>query len=293
MDGTIVKGIAGFYYVKAENRVYQCKARGLFKKQGIVPLAGDRVAINLVEKEKADEIEAVIHTIYDRKNTFIRPPVANVDCFAIVLAAAHPKPNLSITDKFLVMAEKSRTEIFVCINKSDLASAETLEEIQTIYGELYPVICLSGKTGRGMDVLRSMIQGKKTALAGPSGVGKSTILNRLAPQAMAETGDISGKTKRGRHTTRHSELFQLDEETMIFDTPGFTSFEIMEAEEEELSFFFPEMVPYQGKCRYDNCRHKKEPDCAVRQAVEEGRIHPSRYASYLAQLEEIQKKNRY
>lgn len=293
MEGTIVKGIAGFYYVKAENRVYQCKARGIFKKQGIVPVAGDRVAIDLVEEKKADEIEAVIHTIYDRKNIFIRPPVANVDCFAIILAAAHPKPNLSITDKFLVMAEKSHTEILVCINKADLVSPETLEELQRIYRDLYPVICLSGKTGQGMDVLRSMMQGKKTALAGPSGVGKSTILNRLAPQAMAETGDISGKTKRGRHTTRHSELFQLDEETMIFDTPGFTSFEIMEAEEEELSFFFPEMATYQGKCRYDNCRHKKEPDCAVRQAVEEGRIHPSRYASYLAQLEEIQEKNRY
>lgn len=293
MEGIIVKGIAGFYYVKTGNRLYQCKARGLFKKQGIVPAAGDRVEIDLVEEEKADEIEAVIHTIYERKNIFIRPPVANVDCFAIVLAAAHPKPNLQLTDKFLVMAEKSHTEILLCINKADLVSAETLAELQQIYEELYPVICLSGKTGQGIDVLRSRIQGRKTALAGPSGVGKSTILNQLAPQAMAETGEISGKTRRGKHTTRHSELFQLDEDTMIFDTPGFTSFEIMEAEEEELSFFFPEMEPYQGKCRYDNCRHKKEPDCAVRQAVEDGRIHPSRYASYLAQLEEIQGRNRY
>lgn len=293
MKGTIVKGIAGFYYVKEEGRetpAFQCKARGIFKKDGIVPAVGDHV---IVEPGEGLEDDGWITEILPRKNQFIRPPIANVDCFVVVMAAAHPKPNLALVDKFLVMAEKSGTDIIVCLNKLDLAKDKLLEEVRQLYGGIYPVVCLSAGTGGHVEELRQRIQGKQTALAGPSGVGKSTLLNALLPSAAAETGDISRKTKRGRHTTRHCELFDLGDGTKIFDTPGFTSFEIMEAEEDELQHLFPELEPFLGTCRYDNCRHLKEPGCSVRQAVEEGNIPRGRYASYQALLEEIQQKKRY
>lgn len=289
MEGTIVKGIAGFYYVRAGGSVYRCKARGAFKNQGITPQVGDRAEISPAESEDSD---AVIERIGERKNVFIRPPIANVDCFVVVMAAAQPAPNLTITDKFLIMAEKAGTDIIVCINKTDLASDEQREELENVYRDLYPVICVSGKSGEGIDRLKQMLAGRQAALAGPSGVGKSTILNRLAPGAMAETGSISGKTKRGKHTTRHSELFEIGGGAMIFDTPGFTSFEILDADEEELQYLYPEMEAYLGNCKYDNCRHRKEPSCAVREAVKAGKIHTSRYNSYLAQMEEIQRREK-
>lgn len=290
MKGTIVKGIAGFYYVRYENETYQCKARGLFKKDDIKPQVGDFVEF---EYGAGEEDDGWITEILKRKNSFIRPPIANVDCFVIVMAAAHPKPNLAVMDKFLVMAEKSGTDIVVCINKTDLAKANAIDRLKAIYDPVYPVVCISGAEGKGIDELRSQLKGKHVALAGPSGVGKSTILNCLIPDADAETGSISHKSKRGRHTTRHSELFDLGDGTMIFDTPGFTSFDILEADEEELQHLYPEIAPFAGKCRYDNCRHIKEPGCAVRAAVEEGMISTQRYESYKTQLEEIREKNRY
>lgn len=290
MKGTIVKGIAGFYYVKSQNQIFQCKARGVFKNQGISPAVGDLVEF---ETGEGQEDDGLITDIEPRKNQFIRPPIANVDCFAVVMAAAHPKPNLAVADKFLVMAEKSGTDVVFCINKVDLAKASAVEKLREIYGSVYPVVCLSGTAGQGLEELKQRIKGKQTALAGPSGVGKSTILNALIPEAAAETGDISRKTKRGRHTTRHSELFDLGDGTMIFDTPGFTSFDILEADEEELQHLYPEFLPHLGSCRYDNCRHIKEPDCAVRQAVEEGKISRQRYESYVTQLSEIRSRKPY
>lgn len=290
MRGTIVKGVAGFYYVKCADAVYQCKARGVFKNEGITPLVGDRVDF---EPGAGAEDDGLVTEILERKNEFIRPPVANVDCFAVVMAAAHPKPNLAVADKFLVMAEKYQTDVIFCLNKTDLAKGGIVETIKRIYEPLYPVVCLNAARGDGIEELRKQIRGKRTALAGPSGVGKSTILNGLLPGALAETGDISHKTKRGRHTTRHCELFDLGDQTMIFDTPGFTSFDILEAEEEELQLLYPEMRPFAGMCKFDNCRHLKEPDCAVRQAVSEGRISSERYESYKVQIAEIQNKRKY
>ncbi len=290
MEGTIVKGIAGFYYVKHEDTVYQCKARGVFKNDGIKPMVGDYVTFEEGEGESDD---GWIVEIHERKNSFIRPPISNVDCFVIVMAAAHPKPNLAVMDKFLVMAEKSGTDIVLCVNKTDLAKGKTVQQLEEVYGKVYPIVFMSCNTNTGLEELRSRLKGKHVALAGPSGVGKSTILNHLIPGADAETGTISHKSKRGRHTTRHSELFDLGDGTMIFDTPGFTSFDILEADEDELQHLYPEMEPYAGKCRYDNCRHIKEPECAVRDAVEKGDISQQRYESYKTQLEEIQQKNRY
>lgn len=298
MKGTIVKGIAGFYYVKYEGKVYQCKARGLFKKDDIKPMVGDLVEF---EHGAGEDDDGWITEILPRRNSFIRPPIANVDCFVIVMAVAHPKPNLDVMDKFLVMAEKSGTDIVVCINKTDLAkgkkSAE-LERLKAIYEPIYPVICLSGTSDEGIDELKAALASDRAdarhiALAGPSGVGKSTLLNCLIPGASAETGSISHKSKRGKHTTRHSELFDLGDGIMIFDTPGFTSFDILEADEEELQHLYPEIAPFAGRCKYDNCRHIKEPECAVRLAVEAGAISQPRYESYVTQLKEIQEKNRY
>ncbi|QOX62481.1 ribosome small subunit-dependent GTPase A [Anoxybacterium hadale] len=288
MKGIIIKGIAGFYYVKTEERVYQSKARGIFKKDGITPYVGDEVII-----APLDETEAVVNEILPRKNCFIRPPIANVDCFIIVTAAAKPQPNPDIIDKFLVMAEKNHTDIIVCINKIDLVSEEKRRSIESIYESIYPVVCICGATGDGIQTLVQLMGSRKCALAGPSGTGKSTILNRLQTRFLVETGDISEKTKRGKHTTRHVELFETDSGALVFDTPGFTSFDILDADTEELHFLYPEMVPFIGSCKYDDCRHVKEPDCSVRDAVIAGKIHESRYQSYLSQYKEIQEKKKY
>ncbi|MDF2654327.1 MAG: rsgA [Bacillota bacterium] len=288
MKGIIIKGIAGFYYVKTEEKVYQCKARGIFKKDGITPYVGDEVIIEIIDEE-----EAVVNEILPRKNSFIRPPIANVDCFVIVTAAARPQPNPDIIDKFLVMAEKNHTDIIICINKIDLVSEENRRVLENIYKDIYPVVCICGATGDGIQQLAELMGTRKCALAGPSGTGKSTVLNRLQTRFLVETGDISEKTKRGKHTTRHVELFETDSGALVFDTPGFTSFDILDAEAEELHFLYPEMVPFIGGCKYDDCRHVKEPDCCVRAAVTSGQIHESRYQSYLNQYKEIREKKKY
>ena len=191
------------------------------------------------------------------------------------------------------MAEYHHTEIGICLNKIDLAEPGEVDAFLEIYEGLYPVLCVSGKTGEGLDGLRNFLAGKKSAFAGPSGVGKSTLLNRLADTVNVETGEISEKSQRGKHTTRHVELFRLSDDSMIFDTPGFTSFEVLDAEEQELAFLYPEMAPFIGQCKYYNCRHVSEPGCMVRVAAEEGTIHTSRYNSYCKQMKEIQEMRKY
>lgn len=289
-EGLIVKGVGGFYYVETEDGLYQCRARGLFKKQGITPMVGDLVTVDLTEDE---EVEGYVTAIHPRRNAFIRPPIANVDLLLVVAAVRHPAPNYRLIDRFLVMAEMAGTETIVCFNKADLAKKDELAQIEQIYGSCYEVQFPSALTGEGIDVLKKRIAGANVALAGPSGVGKSTILNHLYAQAEAQTGEVSKKTRRGRHTTRHVEIFPMDLGGRIFDTPGFTSFDILEASEEDLAGYYPEMRQYLGQCRFDNCRHIKEPDCRVREAVEEGLISRERYESYVSQIEEIRTRVPY
>ncbi|MBQ9016177.1 MAG: ribosome small subunit-dependent GTPase A [Firmicutes bacterium] len=300
MQGQIMKGIAGFYFVKSGETVYRCKARGIFKKQEIKPAVGDRVEFDIIEGND----DNLITQILPRRNSFIRPFVANVDCFLVVTAVARPAPVQELVDKLLIMAEKAGTEVILCINKCDLAAdqskgsgrkaAASLQHLRSIYEPVYPVILLSQEDGSGYGKILERIRGRKAALAGASGVGKSTILNQLLRDEKMETGSISEKTQRGRHTTRHAELFLLDEEgTGIFDTPGFTSFALAGIEAEQLPHLYPEIERVLGGCRYDDCRHLAEPGCAVKEAVAKGQISQERYDSYRAMIREIDSKKKY
>lgn len=290
LEGLIIRGVGGFYYVETESGLYQCRARGLFKKQGITPMVGDRVQIDLTEEE---EVEGYVTEIHPRRNSFIRPPIANIDLLLVVAACRHPAPNIRLIDRFLVMAEMSDTPVILCFNKADIAGEKELESLKTIYQNSFDMLFLSAKTGDGIEALAARTAGLQVALAGPSGVGKSTILNHLCKSAAAVTGEVSRKTRRGRHTTRHAEIFPMDRGGKVFDTPGFTSFDILEASEEDLAGYYPEMRPFLGQCRFDNCRHIKEPDCKVREAVDRGLISEERYVSYVSQIEEIRHRNPY
>ncbi len=298
MKGIIIKGIGGFYYVKTEEDIYECTGRGVFKKMGIKLQVGDRVIIS--EKDLSKEArergilhEGVIEEVLERKNSFIRPPIVNVDTFAVTFAVRDPEPDFSLIDKFLVMAEMNRVDALIVMNKCDLADEKTLSEYEDIYRGVYPVIRVSGKDEDGISSLESHLLGRTVAFAGPSGVGKSTLINLLVPEAEMETGEVSKKTSRGRHTTRHVEIFESRGGGLIYDTPGFTSFDILESGIDELQDHYPDIAMYKGKCYYDNCRHLKEPDCAVKQAVRDGRISKIRYLSYKKNIEEIKEKRKY
>ena len=292
MQGKIVKGIAGFYYVHViGSGLYECKAKGAFRKEKMKPLVGDDVEIEIIDpaEKKGNVVE-----ILPRKSELIRPAVANIDQALLVFAVAKPDPHFNLLDRFLVMLERKGLPVILCFNKEDIADREQLEQLQAIYGPTgYPLLFVSAKEEKGMEELKGLLQGKTTAIAGPSGVGKSSLINRLCPQAEMETGDISRKIDRGKHTTRHSEIFPIDHNSYLMDTPGFSSLYLNDLEKEELKQYFPEFAPYEGNCRFLGCDHRKEPDCGVKTAVKEGKIHRVRYDDYKELYEELKARRRY
>lgn len=291
MKGLIIKGIGGFYYVMTqEGEVVEAKGRGIFKKDKITLLVGDEVEIQMTDRDGA---KGVINSIFPRKNQFARPPISNVDMFIVVFVAKNPRPNYSVIDKFLINSQLNGIEPVICINKKDLVSERDIDEIRDIYGKIYRTVAVSARTGEGTDDLRAMIKGRRAALAGPSGAGKSSIINLLHPKADMETGEVSRKTMRGRHTTRHVEIFSLAGGGMLFDTPGFTSFDLPDIDEDQLKYYYPEFAEFNDLCRYDDCRHLKEPDCAVLAAVAGGRINNRRYEAYVSNYEELKRRKRY
>lgn len=291
--GKIMKGIAGFYYVHvAQVGLVECHAKGIFRKEGKKPLVGDVVEIEILDEEK---MTGSIVGILERTNRLIRPEVANVDQVLIIFAHVSPQPNLNLLNKFLIMMEMQGVPCILCFNKQDKASKEQREGLLKIYEKCgCRVITISALEGEGLASLEAVFEGKTTALAGPSGVGKSTVLNYFCPDAGMETGDISRKLERGKHTTRHSEVFYVKENTYLMDTPGFTALELLEGlEKEAVKDYFPEFYPYEGKCKFDGCHHIHEPKCAVQEAVQDGKINKIRYDGYCAIYEEIKNRKRY
>ena len=279
MQGKIVKGIAGFYYVHvAESGIYECKAKGAFRNQKVKPLVGDNVRLEVLDEEQK---KGNIEEILPRKNELIRPAVANIDQALVIFAAAKPKPNFNLLDRFLILMQYQKVPAVVCFNKQDMVDAEELQLLKNTYESAgYQVIFTSAAKEEGIQAVRDLLKGKTTTVAGPSGVGKSSLINLLSPEAEMETGDISRKIERGKHTTRHSELFALDENTFICDTPGFSSIYLPEMEKEELGIYFPEIAEY-------------EPGCGVKEALEEKKISPIRYDNYKLLYEELKDKRRY
>ena len=287
MKGRIVKGVGGFYYVKTSSGTYQTRGRGIFRKDGITPTVGD-----LVDMDVLEDGDGVINEICPRKNLFLRPPIANVDTIVIVFAAKHPNPNFDLIDKFLIMSEQKDVDVILCLNKCDLVSDEKIREIICRFENAYPVLAVCGASGEGIDKLAELLKGKCSALAGPSGVGKSTITNLLIPDAEMETSSVSRKAGRGRHTTRHVEIFDLPDGGMLFDTPGFTSFDLSGVRAEQLAMYYPEFETYSGDCYFDDCSHTHEPGCRVRQAVQENQIGEERYRSYVKIYQELSEEQR-
>ena len=292
MQGKIVKGIAGFYYVHVvESGLYECKAKGIFRKEKLKPLVGDIVNIDVLdETEKKGNIVEIL----ERKNELIRPAVANIDQALVVFAVTKPKPHFNLLDRFLIMMESKDIPVILCFNKKDLATEPEIQELKKIYETCgYQMIFTSALEEENVDELKELLCGKTTAIAGPSGVGKSSLINIFQPDANMETGSISEKIERGKHTTRHSELIWIEENTYIMDTPGFSSLYTNEFEKEELKYYFREFEPYEGQCKFLGCDHIHEPDCAVKQGIEEGKIHPVRYKNYLEMYQELKNKRRY
>lgn len=291
MQGKIIKGIAGFYYVEVPDfGLVECKAKGIFRKDNMAPLVGDDVEIDILDEEL---MTGNIVAIGERRNSLIRPAVANIDQAIIIFAIAKPEPNLSLLDRFLVMMEKQDIPTVICFNKTDLDSGNLAEKYKGIYESAgYKTIFVSALAEENINEVRTLLKGKCTAVAGPSGVGKSSIINLLQKDVKMETGVISEKLKRGKHTTRHVQLITVDKDTWIMDTPGFTSLMVSDMEPEDLRHYYPEFNELEA-CKFLSCLHLKEPGCNVKDAVESGSISRERYENYKLLYEELKSQKRY
>lgn len=292
MQGKIIKGIGGFYYVHAEDgALYECRAKGIFRKEKQKPLVGDNVEISVIDaKEQTGNVDLLL----PRKNALIRPAAANVDQALVVFAAAAPKPNLNLLDRFLVMMRRQDIPVVICFNKTDLTETQEQERLAEIYrdcGSEVHFLCVA--RGEGIEEIQRLLEGKTTVAAGPSGVGKSSLTNALQSSVQMEVGEISRKIDRGKHTTRHTELIVLRKDTYFLDTPGFSSLYLPGLEPEELRDCFCEFTPYAADCRFQGCMHISEPDCAVKKALEEGKIARQRYEDYVLLAKELGERKRY
>ena len=284
-QGIITKGVGGFYDVLVDGDIVRCRPRGIFRKDNIVPMVGDKVTISY--KDKA------IVEIHPRKNQLLRPAVANIDLLGIVLAPTHPEPDFYLVDKLMVSAENNGINVILLINKVDLVGEKEIRDIKDIYKSTpYPIITLSCKEQRGFEQLKDIIKDNIITLAGQSGVGKSSIINVLCPEKELETGQLSEKIGRGRHTTRHTKLLILPSGGMIVDTPGFSTMNMNEVMPEDLSYLYPDFVDYMHQCRFNGCMHDREPGCKVKEAVAEGIISQGRYERYIRILNELREFRR-
>ena len=284
LEGVIVKGIGGFYYIDTERGVFETRARGIFRKEGIRPTVGDHVKISILDEANK---KGSLDEILPRRNELIRPRVSNVDQAVIVFAAKSPNMNIDLLDRFLLLAEEQELEILIVINKIDKDKKNKYEEIVSIYRQAgYPVVCTSAEQGIGVEALKQALENKISVFAGPSGVGKSSLINAAFPGLELNTGAISEKIQRGRHTTRHAELIRISEKSYIVDSPGFTSLFLNHIPSEKLQYYFKEFEPFVHKCYYNGCMHLSEPDCAVKAQI--GRaIHPMRYERYVTIVQNL------
>ena len=299
MQGKIIKGIAGFYYVYTEScesrirkpSVYECKAKGIFRKDHRKPLVGDDVIMDVLDEgKKLGNIRELLLS----RNRLIRPAVANVDQAMVIFSIVKPRPSFNLLDRFLIMMEQQGIPCIICFNKQDIDMEDEGEDYAKVYESCgYPTILVSAKQGTGIERLRELLRGRTTTVAGPSGVGKSSIVNCLLNQSVMETGQISARIERGRHTTRHTELLAVGEDTYILDTPGFSSLELFDMEKEQLAGYYPEFTEYERYCKFTGCAHMAEPICGVRNAVEAGDISRMRYENYRLLYEELKNKKRF
>lgn len=291
MTGKIIKGIAGFYYVYTTLGLYECKAKGSFRKEGLKPLVGDNVEIDVIDEAKKTGNIVAIH---ERMNSLIRPASSNIDQAMVIFAITKPEPNYNLLDRFLIYMEQQNIPTVVCFNKKDIATQKEMDDLKSAYeGCGCKVLFVSGTLEEGLDDIIQVLKGKTTVVAGPSGVGKSTIVNALYPEAEMETGEISKKIDRGKHTTRHAELFSIFDNTFIMDTPGFTSLFLQNVEKEDLWKYYPEFLPYEEQCKFTGCSHISEPVCGIKEALAEGKISKIRYDNYVVLYEDLKAQKKY
>ena len=291
MQGKIIRGIGGFYYINAGNSIYECKAKGSFRKDGIRPLVGDDCIIDILDEKNR---LANITSILPRHSEIIRPAVANVDQAMIIFAISRPEPNFNLLDRFIIQISQKDLPCIIVINKMDLADDDQRREIEEAYVACgCKVVFTSVSNREGVEEIRKLIKGKTTTVAGPSGVGKSSMINLLQSAVKMQTGVLSDKIDRGKHTTRHSELIPIDEDTYILDTPGFSSLNLFDVSTDTLKDYYYEFEDYAAECRFLDCKHISEPDCGVKKAVERGEVSRLRYENYLTLYRECKEKRKY